>query len=159
MEKEKKKRKGGAEKEREKKRRKLHDIATKRINIQEVFAKVSSSLGSQMKSVNSAMHELDKNQSANCSVHNALILDSQDSFNSKIITPPSVSATIAPPSVSKTFAPQSSQHQLITAASVSETLKHSWFVNLIKKNAANISNFTLINQKKLNSIVKCLFST
>ena len=84
---EKKKRKGNAEKEREKKRKKLHDIAAsvKCMNIQEVFAKVSSSVGSQRKSVNSAMHELDKDQSANCSAHTELILDSQDFSSSKTI--------------------------------------------------------------------------
>ena len=49
------------------------------MNIQEVFAKVSSSIGSQTKSVNSAMHQLDKDQSANCSIRTGLILDSQDS--------------------------------------------------------------------------------
>ena len=55
-----KKRKDGAEKEREKKRKKLHDIAAKCMNIQEVFEKVNFSVGSQTKSVNSAMHELDQ---------------------------------------------------------------------------------------------------
>ena len=81
------------------------------MNIQEVFAKVSSVVGSQTKSVNSAMHQLDKHQSANCRVHTGLILNSQDSSNSKIIAPPL------------------SQHQFInTAASVSETWNHSWFV-------------------------------
>ena len=59
------------------------------MNIQEVFAKVSSSVGSQTKSVNSAMHELDNDQSANCSVPTGLTLDSQDSSSSKTITPPS----------------------------------------------------------------------
>ena len=57
MEKEKKKRKGGAEKEREKMRKKLDDIVAKCMNIQEVLAKVNSSVGSQTKSLNSAIHE------------------------------------------------------------------------------------------------------
>ena len=48
MEKE-KKRKDGAEKEREKKRKKPHGTAAKCMNIQKVFAKVSSSVGSQTK--------------------------------------------------------------------------------------------------------------
>ena len=61
------------------------------MNIQKVFAKASFSVESQTKSVNSAMHELDKDQSANCSLHTELILDSQDSSSSKIIVPPSVS--------------------------------------------------------------------
>ena len=61
------------------------------MNIQEVFAKISSSVGSQTKSVNSVMHELDKDQSANCSVHTGLILNSQDSSSSKTIASPSVS--------------------------------------------------------------------
>ena len=109
--------------------RNCHDIAAECMNIQKVFAKVSSSIGNQMKSVNSAMHELDKAQSAKCSVYAALILDSQDSSSSKIIALPSLSVTIAPPSVSKTIAPPSSQHQSVnTAASVSETSNHSWFV-------------------------------
>ena len=117
------------------------------MNIQELFVKVSSSVRSQTKPVNSGMHELDKEQSSNCNVHTGLILDSQDSSCSKTIAvpsvsettappsvsettaPPSVSKTIAPPSVLKTIAPPSSQHQSInTAALVSETPKHSWFV-------------------------------
>ena len=48
--------------------------------------------------VNSAMHELDKDQSSNCSVHTGLILDSQDFSTSKTIAPPSISETTAPPS-------------------------------------------------------------
>ena len=95
----KKRRKGGAEKEHKKKSKKLHDITVKCMNIQEVFAKVSSSVGSQTKSVNSAMHKLDKDQSANCRVHTGLILDSQDSSSTKTIAPPSVSETMAPPSI------------------------------------------------------------
>ena len=80
-----KKRKGGAEKKREKKTKKLHDIAAKCRNNQKVFGKVSSSVGSQTQSVNFAMHELDKDQSANCSVYTGLILDNQDSSSSKTI--------------------------------------------------------------------------
>ena len=63
-----------------------------------VFPKMSSSIGSQTKSVNSAMHQLDKDQSACCSVHTELILDSQDSSSSKTIAPPSIFETIVPPS-------------------------------------------------------------
>ena len=47
MEKETKKRKGGAEKEREKKKKKLKEIAAKCINIQEAFARASTSTESQ----------------------------------------------------------------------------------------------------------------
>ena len=94
-----------------------------------MFPKVSSSIRSRTKSESSATYELDKNQSGNCSVYTRLILDSQDSSSSKIITPPSVSLTIAPPLVSKTIDPPSSQHQCVnSASSVSETSKHSWFV-------------------------------
>ena len=106
MEKE-KKRKGGAEKEHEKNRKKLHDIAAKCMNIQEVFAKVSSPVRSQTKSVNFAMHELDKDQSANFSIDTGLILGSQDSSSFKTIAPPSVLETTALPSVSITVAPTS----------------------------------------------------
>ena len=69
----------------------LHDIAAKCMNIQEVFAKVSSSIESQTKSVNSATYELHNDQSANCSVHTGLILDTQNSSSFKTIAPPSVS--------------------------------------------------------------------
>ena len=75
------------------------------MNIQKVFAKVNSSAGSQTELVNFAMHELDKDQSGNCNIHTGLILDSQDSSSSKIITLPSVSETTAPPSVSVTITP------------------------------------------------------
>ena len=47
MEKETKKRKGGAEKEREKKKKKLKEIVAKCINIQEAFARASTSTESQ----------------------------------------------------------------------------------------------------------------
>ena len=114
------------------------------MNIQEVYAKVSSSVGSQTKSVNFAMHKLDKDQSANCSVHTRLILDSQDSSSSKTIASPlvlettfspSILKTTAPPSVSKTIDPPSSQYQSVnTAASVKEISNQSWFVNLSDKN-------------------------
>ena len=104
MEKEKEKIKGAAEKEREKKRKKLHDIAAECMNIQKVFAKESSSVGNQTNSVNSALHELDKDQSANYSVHTRLILNSQESSSSKTIAPSSVSETTARPSVSVTTA-------------------------------------------------------
>ena len=66
----------------------MHDIACKCMNIQKLFVKVSSSVGNQTKSVNYAMCELDKEQSANCNVHTGLILDSQDFFSSKTIAPP-----------------------------------------------------------------------
>ena len=46
------------------------------------------------------MHELDKNQSANCGVHTGLILDNQDSSSSKAIAVPSISDTTSPPLVS-----------------------------------------------------------
>ena len=59
------------------------------MNTQEVFTKVSSSVGSRTKSLNSAMHELDKDQSVNCSVHTGLMLDSQDFSSSKSIALPS----------------------------------------------------------------------
>ena len=52
-----------------------------------------------MRPVNSTMHELYKDQPANCSVHTGPILESQDSSSSKTIAPPSVSETIAPPSI------------------------------------------------------------
>ena len=42
MEKETKKRKGGAEKERERKKKKLKEIAAECMNIQEVFARAST---------------------------------------------------------------------------------------------------------------------
>ena len=96
------------------------------MNIQEVFAKVSSSVGGQMKSVIFAMHELDKNQSANCSVHAGLILDSQDFSSSKTIAPPSVSVTIVLPSVSKTISLSLSKHQ-----SVSQHRCFLWGLNAI----------------------------
>ena len=62
--------------------------------------KVSSSVGSQTKSVNSAMHELDKDKSENCSVHTGLTLDSQYSSSSKTIAPPSVSVSRLLPTIS-----------------------------------------------------------
>ena len=89
------------------------------MNTQDVFVKVSSFVESQINLVNSAMHELDKDQCANCNVHTGLIVDRQDSSCSKIIAPPSLSVSIAPPSllvtiassaVSKTIAPPSTQH-------------------------------------------------
>ena len=86
-----------------------------------MFVKVRSSVGSQTKSVNYAMHELDKEQSANCYVHAGLIrvLDSQDSSSSKSIALPSVSETTAPPSVSVNSAPPS---VLVTIAPPSVSL-------------------------------------
>ena len=89
-----------------------------------MFAKASSSVESQTKSVNFTMYDLVKDQSANCSVHTGQISDSQDSSSSKTIAPPSVSVTVStvPPSASKTIAPRSSQHLSVnTAASVSKT--------------------------------------
>ena len=53
-----------------------------------------------MRPVNSTMHELYKDQPANCSVHTGPILESQDSSSSKTIAPPSVSETTGPISVS-----------------------------------------------------------
>ena len=103
-----------------------------------IVCNVSSSVGSQTKSVNSGIHELDKEQSSNCNVHTGLKIDSQDYFSSKTIapplvsvssSPPSTSVTIAPPSISVTITPSSRQHQSVnTAASVLETSNHSWFV-------------------------------
>ena len=55
MEKETKKRKGGAEKEHEKKKNKLKEIAAKCINIQGAFARASTSTESQ-KTVNPACY-------------------------------------------------------------------------------------------------------
>ena len=124
MEKERKKRKGVAEKEREKKRKELHGMAAKCMNIQEVFAKVNSSAGSQTKSVNLSMHKLDKDQSANCNVHTGLISDSHHSSRSKTVVPPSIPETTAPPSLSKTIAPPSSQHQSVNTSDVVETTDH-----------------------------------
>ena len=65
MEKETKKRKGGAEKKRERKKKKLKEIAAKCMNIQEAFARASTSTESQT-TVNPSLlleHQLDQHQS------------------------------------------------------------------------------------------------
>ena len=116
------------------------------------------------------MHELDKYQFANCSVHTGLILDSQDSFKSKTIASPSVSeatapssvsVSTAPPSLLKTIAPPSNQHQSVnTIASVSKTSNHSWLVKPKREQLSNYFKFHphQLETTKLNSIARmCIF--
>ena len=105
------------------------------MNTQDVFVKVSSFVESQINLVNSAMHELDKDQCANCNVHTGLIVDRQDSSCSKIIAPPSLSVSITITignyclvSSIKNYCPAINSTFVTVAGSVSETSSHSWFV-------------------------------
>ena len=68
MEKETKKRKGGGEKERERKKKKLKEIAAKCMNIQEVFARASTSMESQT-TVNPALLLEHQDQHQSVSYH------------------------------------------------------------------------------------------
>ena len=87
MEKETKKRKGGAERERERKKKKLKEIAAKCMNIQQAFARASASTESQT-TVNPALLLEDRDQHQSVSYHNKPASDLVNQNCSDISIPP-----------------------------------------------------------------------
>ena len=87
MEKETKKRKGGAEKERERKKKKLKEIAAKCMNIQDVFARTSISTESQT-TVNPTLLLEHQDQHQSVSYHDVPASDLINRNCSEISTPP-----------------------------------------------------------------------
>ena len=87
MEKETKKQKGGAEKERERKKKKLKEIAAKCMNIQEAFARASTSTESQT-TVNSALLLEHQDQHQSVSYHDVPASDLVKQNCSDISIPP-----------------------------------------------------------------------
>ena len=87
MVKETKKRKGGAEKEHERKKKKLKEIATKCMNIQEAFARASTSTESQT-TVNLALLLEHQDQHQSISYHDVPASDLVNQDCSDIFIPP-----------------------------------------------------------------------
>ena len=87
MEKEIKKRKGGAEKERERKKKKFKEIAATCMNIQEAFARTSTSTESQT-TVNSALLLKHQDQHQSVSYHSVPVSDLVNQNCSDISIPP-----------------------------------------------------------------------
>ena len=87
MEKETKKRKGGAEKERERRKKKLKEIAAKCMNIQEAFARTSTSMESQT-TVNPTLLLEHQDQHQSVSYHDVPALDLVNQNCSDLCIPP-----------------------------------------------------------------------
>ena len=87
MEKETKKRKGGAEKERQNKKKKLNEIAAKCMNIEEAFARASISAESQT-TVNPALLLEHQDQHQSASYHDVPASDVVNQNCSEISIPP-----------------------------------------------------------------------